>query len=809
VEHTGVLVAVTTMTTATALAGLVGEARAAEPTHGYQEPVIQWVVQKGETCASIATSAYGSARHTGLLGRYSRVRCGGELPEGLTLVIPASATALPDARVKSLNPAVKAKPAGGAFAAIAPGAPLQGGASVQTESTGRADIEFLDRTRIFLADNTLVVIHGTAARTSVKKNVPPVVELESGEVKMGLAALRGEAVELGVTGGARVSAASKDAVVEKKGVRTTVAVFDGSASLSNGGTSVSIPKNFGARAEGSKPPAPPRPLPPAPHWASATGDRGAFPEIALTLTSQGPDVVLGWDAVDKAKAYRIEIARDAGFGDLLVRTEVPATTKTLRAEGLPPGAYWISVRAIDDEEFLGVAATRSHLVVAMTPKAGPATLDDTTGTLTVAPFTVLEFPPLAGAAASSKLSISLDKGSPSPLPAEVALGKLAPHELGLSAEGGLARTLAVAMRRPGAEASLVYEAGPAGGGTPGVWKLSGNLTDVSAADAAAFVKPVAKVTPAARAGETTTPTTVPLRLEGTSFVGVLGGDPNQWTHATVEIVDGNGVSLARSDARGGPAAPPPPAPVEVPLLGVTAPLLSVSPDVAGTWTAPTLPRAGSIAGAGAFPEGGGVVSGAVRATGTVGIVGLEASVRSRGTRAAFVDEGAWFGVRARVLRRGLAAFELAPVFRVSVPTSIAGPIARFEPALALGGLSGKLSWVGQLGGRFRGSEDAASSRLSVPGAQGFGNLGAAYHATPLLRAYGAVDLQVHPDVRGADPDTVVLRGGLTAGLEVGRQVFGGAGARVTPWSGSGSGSGSGSASTGPVEAQLTLGIRER
>jgi hypothetical protein len=776
-------------------------AEAAEPTAGFQEPVIQWVVQKGETCASIATSAYGSARHTGLLGRYSRVRCGGELPEGLTLVIPASATALPDARVKSLNPAVKAKPAGGAFSPIAPGAPLQGGASVQTESTGRADIEFLDRTRIFLADNTLVVIHGTAARTSVKKNVPPVVELESGEVKMGLAALRGEAVELGVTGGARVSATSKDAVVEKKGQRTTVAVFDGSASFANGGKSVSIPKNYGARAEGAKPPEPPRPLPPAPTWSGTATGQAGFPEIALTLTAKGPDVALGWEAVPKAKAYRIEIARDAGFGDLIVRTEVPAATRTLRAEGLPPGAYWIAVRAIDDQEFLGVAAVRSHLVVGVTPKVGPATLDDAGGTLTVAPFTVLEFPPPEGAAATAKLSISLDKGAASPIVAEVPLGRLAPHELTLSAEGGLTRSLAVAVERPSAEASLVYEAAPAGSGTAGQWRLSGKLSGVSAADAAAFVKPVAKVTPRATATGAASPITVPLRLEGTSFVGSLGGDPEQWTHATVEIVDGTGASLARLDAQGGPAAPSPPTPsaVEMPLLGVTAPLLSVSPDVAGTWTSPTLPRAGAISGAAAFPDGGGVVAGTARATGTIGVVGLEASIRSRGTRAAFVDEGAWFGVRARVFRKGLAQFELAPVFRVSVPTTVTGPIARFEPALALGGLAGKVSWVGQLGGRFRGSESGAGARLPVPSAQGFGNLGAAYHASPLLRAYGAVDLQVHPNVRQADPDTIVLRGGLTAGLELGHHFFGGAGARVTPWT----------AGTGPVEAQLTLGIRER
>lgn len=756
---------------ATALS--TGSARAADPTPGYQEPVIHWVVQKGETCASIATSAYGSPKQTALLGRYSRVRCGGDLPEGLTLVIPASATALPDARVKSLNPAVKAKPAGGAFAPIAPGAPLQGGHSVQTETTGRADIEFIDRTRIFLADNTLVVIHGTAARTSVKKNVPPVVELEQGEVKAGLAALRGEGVDIGVAGGARILATSKDAVVEQKGKRTTVAVFDGTATLKNAGKAVSIPKDFGARAEGAKPPDPPRPLPPAPAWGAASMGPGGFPEIALTLTDRGPDVVLGWEEVPKAKAYRVEIARDAGFGDLIVRTEVPATTRTLRAEGLVPGAYWIAVRAIDDEEFLGLAAVRRHVVVGAKTKAGPARLEG--DKLSLAPFSTLSF---AGAGTAG-IQLALG-GAPASVPPDtVALGKLDPGKLTVSTGDGLKRTFEVVTQRPTIRGRAVYT------GPGDTWSLRGELVDTTPADAAAYVKPTARVL-----GRT-----VPLALEGASFVGTLTGD---LVGAKIVIVDGDGHELGRVDAEGGPTAPPPEPPPLVPLIGATAPFVSASPEVAGTWTSPTLPRAGTVAGAAALTPDAQVLSGSVRATGTAGPVGFEASIRSRGTTAAIVDEGAWFGVRARVVRVDLARFELAPVFRVSLPTTVVGPIARYEPALALGGVSGAWSVMGQLGGRFRGSESGAERRLPVAPAQGFANVGAAYHPRPWLTTYGVVDAQVHRDVRSRAQD-VVARGGLTAGLELGSTLFGGLGGRISPFDGP----------TGPIEAQLTLGVRER
>ncbi len=68
--------------------------------------------------------------------------------------------------------------------------PLYANSSVNTLDQGRADVEFVDRTRVFLAPNTLVVIYGTANQTRVSKTPPAAVEVESGEVKAGLAALR-------------------------------------------------------------------------------------------------------------------------------------------------------------------------------------------------------------------------------------------------------------------------------------------------------------------------------------------------------------------------------------------------------------------------------------------------------------------------------------------------------------------------------------------------------------------------------------------------------------------------------------------
>lgn len=59
-------------------------------TPGYPERVVQWGVQRGETCEDIAAAMYGSPKHMNFLGRYNRINCqkGVSLTEGMTLVCP-------------------------------------------------------------------------------------------------------------------------------------------------------------------------------------------------------------------------------------------------------------------------------------------------------------------------------------------------------------------------------------------------------------------------------------------------------------------------------------------------------------------------------------------------------------------------------------------------------------------------------------------------------------------------------------------------------------------------------------------------
>ncbi|RYE83234.1 MAG: hypothetical protein EOO75_19585, partial [Myxococcales bacterium] len=216
-----------------------GTAAADAPTTpGYPEPVVQWGTQPGETCADIASALYGSPKYAHLLLRYNRISCGAPLAGGQTLVAPARVTTPPAARLRSMHPDVQTRPAGGAWQPGASGQPLGANHNVQTQDQGRADIEFTDRTRVFLAPHTLVVIFDTAAQTKVSKAVPPRIEVQEGEVRAGLAALRGESVEVAIAGGGHVSARSRDTVVARRGERTTVAVFDGQAGVKSAGKTV-------------------------------------------------------------------------------------------------------------------------------------------------------------------------------------------------------------------------------------------------------------------------------------------------------------------------------------------------------------------------------------------------------------------------------------------------------------------------------------------------------------------------------------------------------------------------------------------
>ena len=760
------------------------EARAAEPTPGFPEPVVQWGVQKGETCEDVAKALYGSAKHVGLLGRYNRVSCkvGVPLTEGQTLVLPATVTTVADAKLRSMSPDVRARPAGGTWNAAASGMPLYSNSSVNTLDRGRADVEFVDRTRVFLAPNTLVVIYGTANQTHVSKTPPAAVEVESGEVKAGLSALRGDPVEVAIKGGGRVSAASRDTVVERKGARTTVAVFDGKAGVVSGGKTIEVPTNFGSRFVGTAAPMPPRPLPPAPAWAA-----GGTEAIAFAPAGQG-QITATWVPEPSAVSYRVELARDETFNDLIAREEVPASILAFRAEKLPAGTYYLHVRAIDREEFLGIASkSRTIRLVDARLETGGGTLKD--HTIEANPYGVLGF------GVAPDLEMAIDDGPFGPVPARLDLQKRAPHALHVRARGATAaENIDVTYVKVGAKIEV----------SPGKDRRS--LTTAVTVSGIDGVDVNGRVAPHLRAhlpgvgaaAETVTDVALTPGAAPGLFSAVipLPQSIDAMGPIRLDVVDGRGSVLGTTTtdlAAPTPAAEKPVVPEAMPKIGADAPLWSLSPLTDVVWFAPTAANAAAGGVIAARISGNTVFQGQLRASGAIGALGLDAALRSNPTGNATPDGSAWLGARYRLVRVGQARFELAPSIRFGLPVVSGGPPARFEGAFAAGGASGRLTWLADLGVRIRLRDDNGVG--GAPPLDGFLLAGGTADATTWLRFHALVDAHLTP----ADASGAKLLGGLGAGLEAGGAIFGAASARVSPFA---------SVGDSVFEGQLSLGVRE-
>ena len=747
----------------------------AASTPDFPEPIVQWGVQRGDTCESIAKILYGSAQHAALVRRYNRVTCGQGTPlaEGLTLVLPASVTTLPDARLRSLRPNVRVRPGGGSWSSAAPGTPLYTNYNVNTLDKARADIEFIDRTRIFLASNTLVVIYGTASRTRVSKTPPPVVELDAGEIKAGLAALRGGGtVDIALKGGGSVSASTRDAVVERKGERTTVAVFDGKASVTSGGKVVAVPEKFGTRFVGVTPPAPPRPLPPAPAWEA--GGSGA-----VVLASADGGLLTGsWKPEPSAVVYRFEIARDPGFRDLVVREEVPASVRSMRAEKMPPGTYYLSVRAIDKEEYLGIASPPREVHV-LAAKIEGGSLGS--GTIEANPYGVLSFEPNPG------IEMAIDEGPFGPMPTSLDLLRRSPKVIRWRPKGGAGGEIAVPVEYKKAVARI--DATLEGSDVRARVAFEG-LEGVNVAER---IGPVLRVhgPEGARA--------VPLTLSAPAPDKPVTGEarfafPGNVERARIDIIDRRGGVLGSTDVAV-PAPPPPvvvPPPPPPPRIGISAPLLTLAPGPSLLWWRPTPENAFAVgvAATGSKEQRAGDLS--VRASGAQGSFGVNAAFGYAFAGNASEGSAAWLGGQARALRLEASALELGFGLRAGIPVAGDEPV-RLEPSLALGGAAGEVTWLGNAGARLRLSGDAGLSE--VPQAQAFAMLGATFDLHAWIRTHAEIDGSLFFDEAAKTPGAA----GVTVGIEVGRSFFGGASVRVSPHDQSGRRSASG---------QIAVGFRE-
>ena len=234
------------------------------------------------------------------------------------------------------------------------GLQLFAGDEVQSEENAYVSIEFADRSRLRIQENSRVRL----SRLEIYGDlglVETAVDLQYGRAE--------NTVPVDTEVGSRFSITTPSAAssvrgtdfrvgVMAEGTYTSSEVLTGSVQVSGEKQKVRVPAGFGSVTALGAPPSPPVALLPPPD---------------LSVTSvfyERLPLVISLNPLSGAQAYRAQIAIDAKFQDLWV----DFTTETLpfRDGGIPDGDYWLRVRGIDGSGIEGHDA-----VMAFTLNARP------------------------------------------------------------------------------------------------------------------------------------------------------------------------------------------------------------------------------------------------------------------------------------------------------------------------------------------------------------------------------------------------------------------------------------------------------
>lgn len=307
-----------------------------------------YTVKKGDSCASIAKRMFGSRKaydkiheHNPGMGPTPH-----KLEPGSILKLPREVKK-PDAQVTATERTVEARaPKDTSWKAANQGFELFRGWRVSTLERAFAEVTFRDKSRIYMRENTLVIIYGGTEGSARRSSTT---------AKLDRGALRSRLGEL--SGGKGLSVETPSASADLKGGAALITVDEegtarvanhggGEASVrSKSGKRVKVPALQGSKVKKGKAPTPPKPLPPTPTWAAENATAFVIPAGA-TGSVEG-----SWGKVDKAETYRVEVGRMAQGGFVMTSVVVPKTATSFEVHGLPSGDYFATVAAIDDDKF--------------------------------------------------------------------------------------------------------------------------------------------------------------------------------------------------------------------------------------------------------------------------------------------------------------------------------------------------------------------------------------------------------------------------------------------------------------------------
>ncbi len=369
-------------------------ARAQAPPNAPE--VRTYVVQPGDSAWSIAAEFYGAGDKYPIIYEYNDfvARPPFLLKPGQLLRLPILGQG-PAAQLEWLQRDVKAKPPRALdWLEAREQMNLWRLYRVQTGDESAAHIVFEDLSDLKLRENALLVIYGasaSAARTTRRDKVE--VMLEEGTLVGGLAALdeaAGVAPMVVRTPSGEIDLLARLAQVQAELGSAIVSVFDGQATVRAQGDAVEVAGGQGTVVKKGRPPERARPLPEAPTWAQAG------PALVVVVAGHTGTWEAAWKPAARAASYRVELARDETFKQLLYDAEVGAGVNRLRLAELAPGRYAVRIATRDLDKLESVPGeVRALEVVALLPARALSRADD--GVIEGVGFARLEVPEAARA----------------------------------------------------------------------------------------------------------------------------------------------------------------------------------------------------------------------------------------------------------------------------------------------------------------------------------------------------------------------------------------------------------------------------
>lgn len=247
-----------------------------------------------------------------------------------------------DVRTKSASSAepVRLEPrADGAFDL------LRGGDEIHTGAESSVVLEFADGSKLLMQSDSHLILDSLSAYGGTGM-VDTRVRLQRGRVDSQVNPNRGRSTRYEITTPAASTAVRgtdyRVSTDDRSPPVTRAEVLGGKVRVAAAGKDRLVPEKFGTLAAAGEPPAPPKPLLPAPNIS------------ALPVKVDRVPIQMAWAPLNGAMAYRIQIASSETLTTLLFDKRVARAQLT--GVDLPDGEYSLRIRGVDADGLEGINA---------------------------------------------------------------------------------------------------------------------------------------------------------------------------------------------------------------------------------------------------------------------------------------------------------------------------------------------------------------------------------------------------------------------------------------------------------------------